>query len=771
MSSTQAQSKSVSFDHLNDWVEVLDNLDKAQASTNIPLDEQPAYMLVDPKFQLVRATGVFSDLISESKKTISLKQVCLDQDWKHLNDVLNKAATEGIGNAEIVRFVVKGDVTWPARVVARRLDNANGDAIGFKLLLTRAEALDKNVARIWMNVQESVKKQNDILYQIINANPNVIFLKNLDGQFVVANKALADLFNTKIENLLGKSDADFLRNPEEIKKLGELHKQVSQSAKSTGMVETSITNTKTGLVRWFEINHQLLNTLGGGKYILGVAVDITEKKEYLKELEAQKSKAEDASSAKSEFLANISHEIRTPMNAVLGFADLLSNSVDDPTLLKYINAITDSSNSLLTILNDILDLSKIEAGGLELEYNPVSVKKLTEDVGNMFSPDVDKKGLSFLTEYAPRLPKGLLLDKIRMRQILVNLIGNAIKFTDKGHVRVTALFTPEKPGKTGTLVLSVEDTGKGIAEEKQQVIFESFRQQDGQDNRKYGGTGLGLAITKKLTEAMGGHITLHSVPGTGSRFEVHLPGVKISDASPEVAVTEQEEENNFLDGILLILEPDQITTESVGSILEGHAEKIFISASGEETIDTLGKNPIDLIIVVLDQDGYNSFDTVAEIKKNPLTNHIPVVAISEPLSFHPGLIPGILHFDGFIKRPIDLDSLIRQLNPFLKYKNDANLQKSLTGTANNLEDGQNGFSPETKEKLKIIQIKVRQTQESMIISDIEDIGFELIGLGKMAQSMYLTSMGKEILTDLKQFEIEKVMECLERLNTYVSDLK
>ncbi|MEX2474661.1 transporter substrate-binding domain-containing protein [Marinobacter sp.] len=259
--------------------------------------------------------------------------------------------------------------------------------------------------------------------------------------------------------------------------------------------------------------------------------------------------AEAASLAKSEFLANMSHEIRTPMNAVIGYSDLLSNSVKDPQHRNYLDAIRAGSRSLLMLINDILDLSRIEAGKMRLDYTAVSVRRLLSDVRHIFDLRAREQGITLEVSVDSKMPAAMMLDETRLRQVLFNLVGNAIKFTHEGGVTVRATATPANGSPTSggeqrklyRLVVTVRDTGIGIQPDQLERIFDAFEQQEGQSSRRYGGTGLGLAISRKLARMMGGELTVESEPEGGSTFIVTLPGVEVTgeqaedDGEPEEA--------------------------------------------------------------------------------------------------------------------------------------------------------------------------------------------------------------------------------------------
>ena len=221
-----------------------------------------------------------------------------------------------------------------------------------------------------------------------------------------------------------------------------------------------------------------------------------------------------ANKAKSEFLANMSHEIRTPMNAVLGYAELLGFMLEDKTQRDYIESIKSSGRSLLTLINDILDLSKIEAGKLELQFEFVNSQSFFSEFERIFSLRLSEKGLKFILEISSGTPAGIYIDDARLRQIILNLIGNAIKFTEKGSIKLKVYtenpqiinYSKEKTEEFIDLIIEVNDTGIGISKEMQEEIFNPFVQGQGQNVKKYGGTGLGLAITQRLVQLMNGTI-------------------------------------------------------------------------------------------------------------------------------------------------------------------------------------------------------------------------------------------------------------------------
>ncbi len=274
-------------------------------------------------------------------------------------------------------------------------------------------------------------------------------------------------------------------------------------------------------VRWIkEKSFPIKDETGKAIKNSGICTDITHLKRQEDELVRAKVQAESANRVKSEFLANMSHEIRTPMNAILGFSEILFGQQADPKLKSYIGYITSAGKNLITLIDDILDLSKIEAGKVEIISVSMHLKEFVSELTNMFSIFLESKGVALNVVVSPTLPTHIRIDVIRLRQVLYNLLGNASKFTERGSITITA--SPAEKNKQ-QIVFAISDTGIGIPADQHELIFEAFRQQDGQNTRKYGGTGLGLTITRRLVGLMGGTISMESQVDYGSTFTVSIP--------------------------------------------------------------------------------------------------------------------------------------------------------------------------------------------------------------------------------------------------------
>lgn len=387
----------------------------------------------------------------------------------------------------------------------------------------------------------------------------------------------------------------------------------------------------------------------------------------MEEAERLASAAEAANKAKSEFLANMSHEIRTPMNAVLGYTELLEVLVTDEKQKSYLESIKKGGRALLTIINDILDLSRIESGKMKMEYGPVSPQRLLRDVEQIFSARAAQKKLEFRISIAEDLPPALVLDEVRLRQVLFNLVGNAIKFTHEGHIALSARTMPPRQNAPDRvdLILSVEDTGIGIPKDQQARIFNAFEQQEGQSNRIYGGTGLGLAISKKLVEMMNGEIRLRSEPGKGSRFDVHLFDVAFGKQQ-DAAITAPAKRNyRFKPAKLLVVDDVEMNRNLIRDNFSNSPFEILEADDGQRAVALALEHQPQLILMDLRMPVLDGFAALERLRAQPETRAIPVIALTA--SIQPSQFDRIEQagFDAYLRKPISRNDLLATVARFL----------------------------------------------------------------------------------------------------------
>ncbi len=362
-----------------------------------------------------------------------------------------------------------------------------------------------------------------------------------------------------------------------------------------------------------------------------LSTEIEQRKRVEKELHKAKEVAEAASKTKSEFLANMSHEIRTPMNGVLGTLQLLQGSELTESQRQYVNIAHSSGESLLALLNDILDFSKIEAGKLELELIPFDLHSLGNELTILLKQKADERQVELTTDIDTQIPHVIKGDPVRIRQILVNLMTNAIKFTEKGTVTIKAIALEKKPGSV-RIRLEVNDTGIGIAEENQRKLFNSFTQADGSTTRKYGGTGLGLAIVRQLVTMMRGRLGVESEEGKGSCFwaeiAFEIPDVEIvnSDKPEQTKVLE------VLEGKVLLVEDNPVNQIVATKMLEKVGLQFEVANNGQEAVNKLTvEHDFDLVLMDCQMpvmDGYAATQALREYESEKNISHLPVVAMT-----------------------------------------------------------------------------------------------------------------------------------------------
>jgi signal transduction histidine kinase/CheY-like chemotaxis protein len=395
--------------------------------------------------------------------------------------------------------------------------------------------------------------------------------------------------------------------------------------------------------------------------------DVTARKRAEAELLRAKETALAANGAKSEFLANMSHEIRTPMNAILGFSDLLNRSSLDSKQRGHLQAITSSGKTLLTLINDILDLSKIEAGKLELQYESISLRQIIQEIQQIFSPKATDKGLQLITEIDSDLPPLVSLDEVRVRQILFNIVGNALKFTEQGRVIIRArTLAVHEHGRTD-LVIEVEDTGIGIPAQEQARIFESFSQVSGQSTKKFGGTGLGLAITKRLTEMMGGNVSLESEFGHGSAFQLFFPKVETAGQHAASGAASAPPLSAFESATILVADDSELNRELVNGYFEGTGHRLVFATNGREAVDLARSEKPDVILMDMRMPVLDGFGATMEIKSEEELREIPVLAVTAS-TLKEGEVKIRKVCDAFIRKPFSQADLSQELLRFLKLR-------------------------------------------------------------------------------------------------------
>jgi len=502
-----------------------------------------------------------------------------------------------------------------------------------------------------------------------------------------------------------------------------------------------------------------------------------------RDLERARKDADDANQAKSEFLANMSHEIRTPMNAILGFTELLGKKVLGDEQKRWLQSISSSGRTLLSLINDILDLSKIEAGRMVLDYRPVNPRSIFNDIINIFKTKCEKKQLLFETEVASDLNESLVLDETRLRQILFNIVGNAVKFTEKGYIRLSVRQQYSKPDKSALdLIFSVEDTGIGIREDQQKIIFDAFRQQVGQSHALYGGTGLGLAITRRLVEMMDGQIQLSSVPEKGSTFSILLKDVAVASVVPKMTRPVLDlADIQFIPATILSVDDVETNRILLKDFLSPYSLNIVEAENGAKAIEMARKYQPQLILMDMKMPVMDGYTATKNIKADKELESIPIIALTASVmkdNLHEIEDAGC---NDLLQKPVASEDVIRMLMKYLDYHhlsalNNADISKTLDSPDASASSVLTKMSPEQIKAL-INELKGdlyntwKQTSEQFIFTDIESFGQTMISLGEKFGVNMVRSWGQQLIDQAKSFDMEALPETLAAYSELIERLE
>jgi PAS domain S-box-containing protein len=450
-------------------------------------------------------------------------QVVKIENINTIEDPINqKLAQERPGAWLLVPISVNGNVWGSLSLWKTTTTYWSEDQIELARRITQPLGIAIHQANLYQqsqSAQAALKKSEARYRAIIEDQTELIIRYQADGTLTFVNQAYCRYFHKSAEELIGDNYSPVIYEDDR----NHVAKLLETMTPDNPVVMIENRVIAGDEIRWTQwVNRMIFDDNGEFIEVQAVGRDTTEIKQAEIALQEAKEAAEAANQAKNEFLANMSHELRTPLNAIMGFSDFLSGKVHDPQHRNHLQSIASSGRHLLALINDILDLSKIEAGKLTLHYESINLQDLLVEVQSMFNVEVNHKNLLMIVQIHQTIPAIILFDEIRLRQILFNLVGNAVKFTEQGQITITLDAKPSQTPHRIHLEIQITDTGIGIAPEAQEKIFQSFVQSDGKTTRKYGGTGLGLAITKRLTDLLAGTITLTSELGKGIYFYLEL---------------------------------------------------------------------------------------------------------------------------------------------------------------------------------------------------------------------------------------------------------
>ena len=480
-------------------------------------------------------------------------------------------------------------------------------------------------------------KKHDYQYtrSLIEAGLDPLITINFEGIITDINQATVEATGVLRKNLIGTEFSKYFTEPE---KAGEVYKEIFEKGSVKDL--TLCLRNHNGKLKDILFNGSVYKDERGK--VMGVVIvarDVTEQNRIGKELleakifaelatsiaEEAKLKAEDAVRSKQQFLSNMSHEIRTPMNAILGFTKVILKTELTTKQREYLSAIKISGDTLIVLINDVLDLAKVDAGKMEFAQSPFKLASSLGVVLHLFETKIQEKNLELIKEFDDQIPEVLLGDAVRLHQMLINLVSNAVKFTSKGKITISVRLLKEDK-KSVSIQFSLTDTGIGIKKDNQKLIFENFQQASNSTSKVYGGTGLGLAIVKQLVEAQGGVIIVESKLKVGTTFSFTLDFMKTNQkAKPEIEYSKLDETNKSFK--VLVAEDIPLNQLLMRTLLDDFGFECDIAANGKIAIDKLQNKNYDIILMDLQMPEMNGFEATVYIR-NVMNLKIPILALT-----------------------------------------------------------------------------------------------------------------------------------------------
>ena len=517
-------------------------------------------------------------------------------------------------------------------------------------------------------LHNEMTKQKKFLDTILSNMPLAIFAKDASRnyEYVMINKMAEKMFSYKEEDAIGRTDYDIFPKHE-----ADFFRHTDTQVMAEGKmveIEAEPVTSPNGTITAHAIKVPIYDKDGNPSLLLGILEDVTDKIAAQRELEKAKEQAEHANIAKSEFLANMSHEIRTPLNGIIGLTRLLEDTTLDTDQQQSVRAILGSSESLLLLLNDILDFSKIEANELNLEEMPFNLNASMRRVVDLMSPLASKKGVVLNYNYDSKIPESVIGDPTRIGQIVTNLVGNALKFTDKGSVTLSVSARALEQEDKHNFIFEIKDTGIGIPLHLQEDMFKKFYQGDASTSRKYGGTGLGLAISRRLTQAMNGFIGFSSEVGHGTTFTVEIPLYKsrediVADSKVRSSLQKLQTGVEFAQKKLLIVDDHPVNLLFATKLLRKMGFTSIIEASnGREALERIEEadSPYDLIIMdcqMPEMDGFEASRLIREREGKLGITKVPIIAMTAHAMEGDRDLCLRCGMDDYISKPVNPDRL------------------------------------------------------------------------------------------------------------------
>jgi PAS domain S-box-containing protein len=511
--------------------------------------------------------------------------------------------------------------------------------------------------------EQKLKENQTWLQSILDNTSSLIYIKDTSGRYVMVNRRFSEVLNVSEEAAIGHTDADF-SPPDAAAQYRMLDEQIVQTGRSLELEE--MIPTPSGDVYLLSMKFPLLDSNGLLIGIGGIATDITERIHYQHQLIDATREAQTAKSMQELFLANMSHEIRTPMNGIQGMTDLLLDTQLTDQQKEFARIIKRSVNNLLVVVNDVLDFSKIKAGKLAIENIEFRLKDVMENVRAMFAHRIAKKGLQLAIGLDGDIPETLKGDPYRLNQVLINLVGNAIKFTEQGWIRIQVTEQERVAGHV-ILLFSIADSGIGIPEASLPYIFDQFSQAGLDISRRYGGTGLGLAICQQLLQLQGGEITVSSKESQGTTFRFRLTyGYTCVDDNGTAAVLSDHFNSHALSGRrFLVAEDNEVNQQLIDHVLKKAGGIVTLADNGEEAVAHLRQDdPFDLVIMDLQMPVMDGYATTRFIRQE-LQLSVPIIAMTATALVDEQIRCLEVGMNDYMTKPFEFAELYRRVSVLL----------------------------------------------------------------------------------------------------------
>jgi hypothetical protein len=587
------------------------------ANQKFALDQHAIVSITDTDGIILYANDRFCEISGYSREELIGQNHRIVNSGTHpvelFRDMWNTIIGGQVWRGEICNRARDGHLYWVSATIVPLLGDRGTPE---QYIAIRTDITDRR------RMETQLSEQLHLVEELIEAIPLPVYLKDTLGRYIRLNRAFELFFQVRRENYIGLTLHDLL-SPEDARihavKDAELF-----AAKGTQSYEAMVHSCDGEIHDAIYRKAVLTRRDGSVSGLLGVIVDITDRKIAEREVVRAKEAAEAASRAKSDFLANMSHEIRTPMNGVIGMTDLALDTELSAEQREYLTIAKSSAESLLTVINDILDFSKIEAGKLSVETIAFDLHRLIADVLKPLAMRADEKGIDLISEVIDNVPRFVMGDPSRIRQVLVNLVGNAIKFTDTGRITLTTDLMQQQQGHA-IIHFAVSDTGIGIAQDKHELIFDAFSQEDTSTTRKYGGTGLGLSICRRLVELMGGQMWLHSQLGEGStfHFSVELQLTEQSVSAPGQPISRHSLREARLRLNILLVEDHPTNQKLALGLLEKWGHLATLAQNGQEAIDILDRQSFDVVLMDMQMPVMGGIDATKRIRAREAALHLP----------------------------------------------------------------------------------------------------------------------------------------------------